>query len=90
MKTLVAQGFAAFLASRPETPFPAFSRQVCQNFARKFDRSDLRVSESACRAVAPNYIRRARRSPLRVTAAVSGPRSQFGDAPRPDGGSDGR
>ena len=38
MKTLAAQGVPAFSASRPGTPFPAFSRHVCQKFARKFDR----------------------------------------------------
>ena len=90
MKTLAAQGFPAFSASQPGTPFPAFSRQVCQKFARKFDLPDLHVTEFIDRDTARGWIRRALRFSLRITTSVSSRRARLGDALRPDGGSDGR
>ncbi len=90
MKTLAAQGFPAFPASRPGTPIPAFSRQVCQNFARKFDRPDLNVSGFIDRETARGWIRRAPRFSLRITSSLPSRPARLGDALCPDGGSDGR
>ena len=90
MKTLAAQGVPAFSASRPGTSFPAFSRQVCQKFARKFDRPDLHVPEFIDRDTARGWIRRALRFSLPITNSLSSRRARLGEALRPDGGSDGR
>ena len=90
MKTPAAQGFPAFSASRPGPRFPACSRQVCQKFARKFERPDLHVSEFIDRETARGWIRRALRFSLRITTSVSSRRARLRDALRPDGGSDGR
>jgi hypothetical protein len=90
MKTLVAQGFPAFVASRPGTPFPAFSRRLCQKFARKFDRPDLRVSGFIDREIARGWIPRPFHFPLRITITISASRSRFGNARFRAGGSDGR
>jgi hypothetical protein len=90
MKPPTAQGFPRFSASQPGTPFPAFSRQVCQNFARKFDRPDLHVPEFIDRDTARGWIRRALRFSLPITNSLSSRRARLGEALRPDGGSDGR